>query len=274
MNDSHTRRSVLALGAATGLAGLAGCTGYLGPRETDESTETVSLDGATELSAATPNGDLRVVASDDRSDAIEVVVTKRVRGDRGLFGDVALGVASGGGRLELSVEYDTRAARRVAVDLDVRVPPDLAVTRVSAGNGDAKVENTAGDTLVETANGDATATGGSGVLHLQSGNGDVEARDCAGVSVARTGNGDVAVTVRDVADPLDGVSGNGDVQVGIPADTDADVLLRTANGEITRESLAFTDTRTSGDRFEGVLGSGGPSIALSSGNGDVRLYAL
>lgn len=270
---SYRRRTVLAAGAA-GAASLAGCAGFAGPTATDESTETVPLDGASQLTVETPNGDAEVRPDGSLSDAVEVVVTKRVRGDAGLFGDVALEVASGGDTLEVGVAYDNRRARRVTVDLDVRVPADLAVARVSSANGDATATDVVGDATVETANGDATATGVDGTVRLQSGNGDVEAGDCAGVRSARTGNGDVDLRLPTVRGPLMAASGNGDVEVGIPADADATVVLRTANGEVSAESLTFSESRSSDARFEGTLGEGGPRLELSSGNGDVELYAL
>lgn len=272
MNGPYTRRSVLAVGAAGGLAALAGCAGYLGPTSTNESTETVTLDGASELTAESGNGDAGVRADDALTDTVEVHVTKRVRGDTGLFGDVALVVASGDDRVEISVEYETTASRQVRVDLDVRVPPELTVIDVSSANGDASVEGTSGDTTISTANGDATATGASGTLELQSANGDVEATDCAGVTSARTGNGDVELDVRGVSESLEASSANGDVAVAVPADTDAEVLLRTGNGDITTD-IEFTDSNRVDGRFEGTLGDGGPSIELFSGNGDVELFA-
>ena len=270
---SYPRRAVLAAGAA-GAAALAGCTSFTGPVNVDESTETIALDGATTAIIETPNGDAEVRPDASLTDTVEVVVTKRVRGDAGLFGDVALEVASGGDSLEIGVAYDAPGARRVTVDLDVRVPADLAVSRVASANGDATATDVVGDTAVETANGDATATGVDGTVRLRSGNGDAEARDCAGVRSARSGNGDVDVALSTVAGPLTGSSGNGDVEVGVPADADATVVLRTANGEVSTGELTFSDSQSSDGRFEGTLGDGGPRLELSSGNGDVELYAL
>ena len=148
------------------------------------------------------------------------------------------------------------------------------MARVSSANGDATATDVAGDATVETANGDATATGVDGTVQLQSGNGDVEAADCTGVRSARSGNGDVDLELPTVGGPLTAASGNGDVAVGVPAGTDATVVLSTANGEVSAGTLTFSESESSGGRFEGTLGEGGPRLELSSGNGDVALYAL
>jgi hypothetical protein len=252
---SYPRRAVLAAGAA-GAAALAGCTSFTGPVNGDESTETVALDGATTATIETPNSDAEVRPDASLTDTVGVVVTKRVRGDAGLFGDIALEVASGGDTLEIEVAYDAPGTRRVTVDLDGRVPADLAVSRVASANGDAKATDVVGDATVETANGDATATGVDGTVRLRSGNGDVDA------------------ALSTVAGPLTGSSSNSDVEVGVPADVDATVMLRTANGEVSTGELTFSDSQSSDARFEGTLGDGGPRLELSSGNGDVELYTL
>lgn len=268
-----SRRRVLTA-ATAGLAALAGCAGFTGPTTIDVSTESVPREGAAMVTIETPNGDAEVRSDESLADAVEVTVTKRVRGDAGLFGDVALEVSSGGDALAIGVAYETTAARRVTVDLEVRVPADLAVTQVASANGDVTATDVVGDVTLQTANGDASASGVTGTVRLRAGNGAVTASDCRSIRSARSGNGDVELTLPIVAGPLTASSANGDVDVGIPGDTDAEVLLQAGNGEVDAERLTFSETQSTDGRLQGTLGDGGPLLELSSGNGDVRLYAL
>lgn len=270
----HSRRSVLAAGGLLGLASLAGCTGFTGTTSTSESTESFPLDGATRLAVENKNGDVVVEPDADLTDEVVVDVTKRVLGDAGLFGDVALQVSSGGERLDLETVYETNRARRVSVTLVVAVPPELAVERASTANGDVQVSEVPGDATVESANGDAVAEGVDGYVTVQSANGDAVARNCTGVDGASTANGSVEVEIRAIRGDVSLTAGNGDVEAALAADLDAELVCSTANGDVDVSGLDVAVSRDTDRRFEGTLGDGGNTITASSGNGDVELSAL
>jgi hypothetical protein len=270
----HSRRSVLAAGSVLGVAALAGCTGFTGPTATSQSTTTVPRDGADRLVVENKNGDVVVAPDADLSEEVVVDVTKRVAGEGGLFGDVAVETTSGSGTLEIGTVYETVRARRVSVDLVLAVPPDLAVETASTANGDVEVSDLSGDATVESANGDAIARGVDGFVTVRSANGDAIATGCTGLAGASTANGNVEVEVRSLRGDVSISSGNGDVEVGVPSTLDAALVLSTANGNVSVRDVEVTVARSTDRRFEGTLGDGGDTITASSGNGDVELYAL
>jgi hypothetical protein len=274
MNARHSRRAVLAAGSLFGTAALAGCTGFTGPSASTRSTESVPRDGASRLVVENKNGDVVVEPDPDLSEEVVVDVTKRVTGDAGLFGDVALETASGGDTLEVGVVYETVRARRVSVDLVLAVPPDLAVETASTANGDVEVRDLPGDATVESANGDAVARTVDGFVTVRSANGDAIATGCTGLAGASTANGTVEVEVLSLRGDVSLSSGNGDVEVGVPSTLDADLVLSTSNGDVSVRDVEVTVARSTDRRFEGTLGDGGDTISASSSNGDVELYGL
>lgn len=270
----RSRRAFLAGTGLAGVAALAGCVGFTGPTATDQSTLTEPLDGVERLHVDNQNGDVRVEADPELEGEVRMEVTKRVAGDAGLFGDVAVETSTGSGRLTISTHYDTQRARRVAVEYDVAVPPSLIVERIRTANGNATAVGVVGDTTVETANGDALARNVDGAVTVRSSNGDAVAEACTAVDGGTTANGDVEVEVLSLPDDAEFRSGNGDVEVGVAAGIDATFTLTTGNGRVTVEDVDAEFDRDERQRVEGTLGAGGPSIRASSANGDVRLYGL
>lgn len=270
----RSRRSVLASGGVLGLAALAGCTGFTGPTSTGSMNQTVALRGAERLVVENKNGDVVVDPDAELTDHVAVDATLRVVGGTGLFDDVNVETTVEDGSLTVETTYDTTQARRVSVTLDVRVPPALAVQRVSTANGDVEVSDLSGDVTVESANGDAVATGVDGFVTVRSANGDAIARDCSGLAGASTANGQVEVEIRAIRGDVSLTAGNGDVEAALAPDLDAELVCSTANGDVDVRDLDVAVSRDEPRRFEGTLGDGGNTITASSGNGDVELYAL
>lgn len=270
----HSRRSVLASSGLLGLAALSGCTGFTGPASTGSMNQTVALRGAELLVVENKNGDVVVEPDAELTDHVVVNATLRVFGGTGLFDDVEVETTVDGETLGVETTYATTEARRVSVALDIRVPPALAVRRVSTGNGDVEVSDLPGDATVESANGDAVATGVDGFVTVRSANGDAVARACSGIAGASTANGQVEVEVRTIRGDVSLTAGNGDVEAALAPDLDAELVCSTANGDVDIRDLDVSVTRDEPRRFEGTLGDGGDTITASSGNGDVELFAL
>ena len=64
---------------------------------------------------------------------------------------------------------------------------------------------------------------------------------------------------------------NGSIRVQVPAQLNADLEIRTANGRITTDDLPIATTRMTRRRVEGTLGEGGPSLRLKTVNGNITL---
>lgn len=157
---------------------------------------------------------------------------------------------------------------RVTVDVEARVPREIALRLRTVNDGDVRVTGTVGEFEVENVNGGIAMTGigGQGRVYAL--------------------NKDVRVTFDRVpAGPSSFGSLNGDVEVVLPPALAADLRLKTFNGKM------FTDFDTSplaalrpaaerrngkfvyrGDRGVGLrIGAGGPELSFDAFNGDIRV---
>ena len=157
------------------------------------------------------------------------------------------------------------------VDLEVRVPRRTSV-HANLVNG-----------------GDISIAGVTGEHELQNVNGDVVATDISGSAVLNSTNGDVRATFASVAGdrPMSFTSFNGDVDVALPANLSADLLVTSQQGDV------FTDfefeerqdpksVQRSGEPGGGMrvrmqretrysIGGGGRDIQLRTFNGDIMI---
>ena len=156
------------------------------------------------------------------------------------------------------------------VELDIRVPRRTSV-RVNSVNGDINV------------------IGVTGEHELQSVNGDVTATDIAGSAVINTTNGDVRamLTSVDAARPMSFTSFNGDVDIRLPANIAADLIVASQQGEVftdfdavpQQDPTVVERNPNAGGRYRVrmqrqtryTIGGGGPDIQLRTFNGDITI---
>ena len=292
-DPSVSRRAVLG-GSVALLASLAGCTSgdavVVGKR--DESTTTHDLSSGT-VRVDAESGDVTVRPGD--SDGVQVTTTK----SGSIF--ASLDATTVSTRLEddtVVVETTIEPAGWFSphpdVDVDVDVPPGVAVESVAVENGDAVVDgasvqsgatvesrngdavarNVKGDVSAETENGDATAESVDGFAAARSENGDAVVRACAGVDGVRTENGDATAEVTALRGDATVRSGNGDVDAALAPDLDARVIAETGNGDVElTDALLSPETETE-EYVEGTIGDGTHELRLTTGNGDVTVSRL
>lgn len=156
-------------------------------------------------------------------------------------------------------------------DIQVRVPRRTSVKAGLVNGGDVEV------------------TGVDGAHELSNVNGDVIATDISGSAVVNATNGDVRATFTavDASMPMSFTSFNGDVDVSLPANLAADLIVASQQGDVytdfdvaaeddppTIESNADARGRRSvrwRQQSRYAIGGGGPDITLRTFNGDVMI---
>jgi Putative adhesin len=156
-------------------------------------------------------------------------------------------------------------------DLEIRVPRRTSV-KASLVNG-----------------GDVEITGLTGEHELSNVNGDVIATDLAGSAVINATNGDVRATFTtvDVTKSMSFTSFNGDVDVTLPANLAADLIVASQQGDVyTDFDVVAQDDPPNVQQRGGpsggrqvrwsqqtryAIGGGGPDIQLRTFNGDVMI---
>jgi DUF4097 and DUF4098 domain-containing protein YvlB len=106
---------------------------------------------------------------------------------------------------------------------------------------------------------------------LRTSNGAIRADDLKGSVEASTSNGSIEIGVSDDQPAEMRVSTtNGSITVRLPASANARIDASTSNSSITTE-FDVRSSRMSKTHLDGVIGSGGPTLDLSTSNGSIRL---
>lgn len=159
-----------------------------------------------------------------------------------------------------------------AMDLTVKVPFNSSLKLEAQQNGSIAVENVTGEIEVENLNGGITLTNVSGSV------------------TANTLNGDIKVGLAKVAadKPMSFSTMNGDLDVTFPADTKANLKIKTERGEVYSDfdialrqvpQKSTENPKKEGGKFRisldsafyGTINGGGPDYQFENFNGDIYL---
>jgi DUF4097 and DUF4098 domain-containing protein YvlB len=156
---------------------------------------------------------------------------------------------------------------------DVSVTSAAAEARVASGNGRVRVSGVRGQVTASSGNGRVTVDDVTGPVKASSGNGDVSIGTIAGPVNASSGNGDILVSMDRITGDgdMEFSSGNGRIEVTLPADFSADVEATTGSGRITTDFPIKVQGRLTRSRLRGTIGDGGRRLRMSTGNGSMEL---
>ncbi len=152
---------------------------------------------------------------------------------------------------------NTGPRNNTSVDYVVQVPQGSRLDNLSSVNGGLTIDGVSGDIEASTVNGQTQIKGAAGNLKLTSVNGRIAAEMVA------LGNGQ-KVSLNAV---------NGEVELAVPPNANADFSLNTVNGAISSE---FPELRGKheflvGKSLIGTLGTGGATVKASTVNGSIRI---
>ena len=180
--------------------------------------------------------------------------------------------------------------RQVTVAMTVLVPRGVRV-KLGTGNGAVSVERAGSDVQASTGNGRVTIVETEGAVNVSTGNGDVTVRNAKARVHVSTGNGDVDVLT--VEGPVEVSSGNGDIDVRmsalraredmafhtgsgdvhltLPANYNGELDASTGNGSIRSDFELKIKGQLSPRHIRATIGSGGPMLRMSTGNGEFEI---
>lgn len=156
---------------------------------------------------------------------------------------------------------------------DVSVTGAQAELVARSGNGRVRVSGTAGEVEAASGNGEVTVENVRGPVQANSGNGDVRVTTAQGPVSARSGNGDLLIRMTElrIADDMEFTTGNGRIEVTVPAEFNAEIDANTGNGGIRTDFPIQVSGRISKTRMRGTIGQGGRRLRLVTGNGEIEL---
>lgn len=172
----------------------------------------------------------------------------------------------------------------------IRVPRELAGSRITTSNGSIRFTEIQGDAKLHTSNGGVEVSRGKGNLDISSSNGGIDVEEFAGSAVIRTSNGHVhaehivgpveattsngAITLAFDASPKSNVratSSNSSITVRMPSTSAARLRAATSNSSITSDFEVATQGEISKNHLEGTINGGGALLDLSSSNGAIKI---
>jgi hypothetical protein len=199
-----------------------------------------------------------------------------------------------GARYSIKVPRQTQLDRITSTNAGIRVIDVEGPARLRTTNGSVRTDRLRGALDAQTSNGavDISDQEGSAVLHTT--NGRIHAVNLKGSVAADTTNGGISVhiaqTEPDRPIRLGTTNGaielelnqtsrnevvckttNGGITLHLPASVNARLSASTTNSSIRSEFEAQATGSSSRKRLETNLGSGGPSIELSTVNGGIRI---
>jgi hypothetical protein len=146
----------------------------------------------------------------------------------------------------------------------------------SSGNGRVSVAGASGSVHASSGNGDVTVDNAGGPVNASTGNGSVHAYTSAGPVIASTGNGSIDARMQTMKAPgaMSFSTGNGSVTVAVPAGFAALLDADTGHGRIESDFPLTVQGRIDPSHVRAAINGGGPSLRLSSGNGDLVLRKI
>jgi hypothetical protein len=208
-------------------------------------------------------------------------------------------VRPSGRRGNMGAKYVIHAPRRTSLDKivssngSIRVEDIEGQARLSTSNGGLRVTRLKGDLDGTTSNGGVNLQGLTGAASVRTSNGGIQVDGVRGRFDATTSNGGVDVRLSDIeagnparirtsngsinltldraAADVIATTSNGGITVRMPASVNARVKAHTSNARISTDFAVNATGEMGKSRLEGTIGSGGPTLDLSTSNGSIRL---
>ena len=155
-----------------------------------------------------------------------------------------------------TIQPDETHGRSYVVDYDITLPQNLWVV-VGNVNGNVTVDSNNRFVSVGNVNGRVVLNEIFGGVFVSLINGDIQA--------------EVTLPADEAFDTIDMATANGDVDLDIPESTSARFMASVLNGTISISDLALKDPVSTATSLTGTFGDGQGVIALSLGNGDLRV---
>jgi DUF4097 and DUF4098 domain-containing protein YvlB len=199
--------------------------------------------------------------SDDTRFEVTVPVGTRVRANTS-SGDIRISGSKG--------EVEARTQRG-----DVVVEDAASLVEISALNGDVEVTGVAGDLRIgNVLSGDVRVRGVTGEVEVKTVSGEIDLRDMRSRLVrANSTSGDITFEgTIDAAGRYELQTHSGDIDLTLPANVGAQLVVSTYSGGVKSEDFPLTLVPgPHGNELRFTLGRGGPPIIAASFSGDINI---
>jgi DUF4097 and DUF4098 domain-containing protein YvlB len=232
-------------------------------RFTEEFHHTYSLAAGGRIELDNINGAVHITAWDRNEVKVDAV---KYAGTRERLDEAQIRVNAGNDYVSIRTEYrdrnltfsdDDSIHNPASVEYTLVVPRSARLDRIKLTNGSLDISGTSGEVRAGCVNGELAAHGISGPARLS------------------TVNGRLNAEFANLSSPLELSSVNGNVELRMPSDSNAEIEASTVNGGIDDNfGLHVRKHKYVGKDVHAELGGGGTRIKLSNVNGRIEIRHL
>jgi hypothetical protein len=164
--------------------------------------------------------------------------------------------------------------------------------KIHTGDGSVRAQAVSGDVDIDTGDGSITLEGAKGDIRLRTGDGHIDARNLDGKVDATSGDGHIKLDGRldalniktgdggidarlqpgsKIASSWSIRTGDGSVDIVLPADLQANIDASTSDGHISLGIPVTVEGTFSNSQIHGKMNGGGQSLTIHTGDGSIRL---
>lgn len=232
-----------------------------------------SLAGRPEVTVNTNDADIRVNASDRKDVQAVVIVTGEEIGPSG----VQITEHQDGNRVALTVHAPNRWGivvhrRLIRVELEIPRQADLDLR---SGDGNIRILDVKGSLRLESGDGEIEARGTEGPLKAHTSDGNIRVQGLYTALDLHTGDGNIEAQVEPGSKMESSWSlrtGDGNIDLLVPASFSAELDAHTGDGQLNFDFPLTVEGAMKESTVRGRMNSGGPTLELRSGDGNISLH--
>jgi DUF4097 and DUF4098 domain-containing protein YvlB len=239
----------------------------------DQWRKTYTVSGPPDINVDVNDGEIHVSAS-DRSE-VQVLVT--ADGRKIGQGGVIITDHQDANRLSLTVRIPNRWGISIGSHRSLRVEvevPRESNLELHSGDGNIRVMDVKGMLQLETGDGDIEARGTNGSMKAHTGDGNINIGGIYAALELHTGDGNIEAEARAGSKMDSGWSlrtGDGNIELRVPDAFAANLDAQTGDGEVTLDFAITVQGAFKQSSIRGKMNSGGPTLELRSGDGNISL---
>ena len=197
-----------------------------------------------------------------------------------------------GARFVIKAPRNANIERIVTSNGPIRLDDATGPTRLKSSNGSIRIQSFHGALDAQTSNGPIDLVDVDGDVTAHSSNGHIHAQHLGGSLDATTSNNGISAEIEEPGRSVRLGSSNGSIELTLPAhfsnsvrastsnnsitlhlppDPNAHIIASTSNSSISSDFDVQVHGEISRHHMDAMLGSGGPTIDLSTSNGGIRL---
>lgn len=180
-----------------------------------------------------------------------------------------LNISSAGG--DLSVKSISGDINLKTSGGDISLKESKGNIKASTSGGDVDIDNIDGNVSVATSGGDIKGNVHAGNLSAKTSGGDINLNASDVKIDAKTSGGDIKLNYTGVNKGVELATSGGDIELFVPADFNASVILKTGGGRVKSDFEGSRVKKISSQSFEADLNNGGEKLSAKTGGGNIKL---